>query len=51
MMTGKTGKKRHPYATLAVFTVAAAGVINLTRRAKKFVKSKIEAVSDMMKRK
>ena len=51
MLSGKAGKKRHPYAALAVFTVAAAGVINLTRRAKRFVKCKIEAVTDMMKRK
>ena len=50
MMGTKSGKKRHPYATLAVFTVAAAGVINLTRRMKKFVKTKVEAVTDMMKR-
>ena len=52
IMSGtRSGKKRHPYAALAVFTVAAAGAINLTRRVKRFVKCKVEALTDMVKRK
>ena len=44
-------KKRHPYASLAVFTIAAAGVINAVERMKTFVMDKAEAVSKMFKKK
>lgn len=51
LINKKEGKRKHPYATLAVFTIAAASVINATRKVKKFVKSKAEAVSDLFKHK
>jgi len=44
-------KKRHPYALLAVFTVAAAGVINATNKMKAFVSEKAEMVAHMFKKK
>ena len=50
MMFSKNEKKqRHPYFGLAMFTLAAASVINMTNKAKKFVKSKVELVSGMFK--
>ena len=51
LLSKKEGKRKHPYATLAVFTIAAASMINVTRKVKKFVKSKAEAVTDMFKHK
>lgn len=47
----KERKKRHPYATLAVFTLAAASMINITNKAKRFVKTKSEQVVDMFRHK
>ncbi len=47
-MNKKARKKRHPYATLAVFTVAAAGVINAVGRMKKFVTEKTDAMKKML---
>jgi len=47
----KERRKKHPYATLAVFTLAAASMINVTNKAKKFVKNKTEMVADMFKHK
>ena len=47
----KERKKRHPYATLAVFTLAAASMINITNKAKRFVKNKTAEVTDMFKHK
>ena len=46
----KEKKKRHPYATLAVFSLAAASIINATNKVKKFVKSKTAMVTDMFKK-
>ena len=43
-------KKRHPYIGLAMFTLAAASVINVTNKAKKFVKGKVECVTGMFKK-
>ena len=47
----KEQRKKHPYATLAVFTLAAASMINVTNRAKKFVKNKTDMVMDMFRNK
>lgn len=41
---------RHPYATLAVFSLAAAGAISLTQKGKKLIKEKSESVKDMFKK-
>ena len=46
-MKDKSGK-RHPYLTLGVFTVAMAGVINITNKMKKFFKEKCDCVRQMM---
>lgn len=47
-MNKKARKKRHPYAALAVFTVAAAGVINAVGKMKKFVTEKTDAMKKML---
>ncbi len=47
----KERKKRHPYATLAIFTLAAAGMINVTNKVKRYVKSKTEQVGELFKHK
>ena len=47
-MNKKARKKRHPYAALAVFTVAAAGVINAVGKMKKFVTEKADAMKKML---
>lgn len=47
-MNKKARKKRHPYAALAVFTVAAAGIINTVGRMKKFVMEKTEGIKNML---
>ncbi len=50
MNSKKKDKKRsNPYLTLAVFTIASAGVINAVNRAKSFVSEKAEAVSDFFR--
>ena len=41
-------KSRHPYATLAIFTLAGASMINLVNRTKRFFKDKMDAVMGMM---
>ena len=51
MLFSQNGKrKRHPYVGLAMFTLAAASVINITNKAKKFVKGKVNAVTGMFKK-
>ena len=47
----KERRKKHPYATLAVFTIAAASMINVANKAKNFVKNKTEMLTDMIKHK
>ena len=47
-MKEKNCKGRNPYTTLAVFTVAMAGVINITNKMKKFFKEKCDSVKHMM---
>ena len=41
-------RRRNPYLTLGVFTVAVAGVINITNKMKKFFVEKYDAVKQMM---
>lgn len=49
-MFGIGGKKNHhPYAKLAIFTLAASGVISAVSRAKRFVKDKAHAMVCMVK--
>ena len=47
------GKKshimRHPYLSLAVFGLATAGVMSITKKTKKFLKEKMKCVSDAVK--
>jgi hypothetical protein len=44
-------KNAHPYAWLAIFSLAAAGVISISRKGMDFVSEKSKCVKDMMKRK
>ena len=41
-------RRRNPYTTLAIFTVAVAGIINITNKMKKFFVEKYDAVKQMM---
>lgn len=50
MMFRKNSGKRHPYATLAIFTLAGASMINLVNRAKKFIKEKSDVLMGAMKK-
>ncbi len=43
-------KKRHPYRTLAIFTLAAAGMISATNKMKKFVKEKVSSMTSFIKK-
>lgn len=50
MMKAKKGRMmRHPYATLAVFGLAATGAISITQKVKGFFKDKTTCVSNMVK--
>ena len=40
--------KKHPYMGLAVISLAAAGMINLTHRAKNFMKNRITCIKNMI---
>ena len=44
----KSTKKRHPYATLAVFTLAGASMINVVNRMKRFFMEKSAMVTDFI---
>ncbi len=48
MNNGK--KRRHPYATLALLTLAGASMINLYNKTKGLLKSGVENVRNMMKK-
>lgn len=49
-MFGKKGqKKRHPYLGIAMFSLAAAGVVSLYNKGKSFVKDKIGGVMGLKK--
>ena len=50
MLNNKKGRMmRHPYAFLAVFSLATAGVVSITKKTKKFFKEKMKCVTDVMK--
>ena len=42
-------KKKHPYRGLAIFTLAAAGVIGIGEKCKKFIKEKMCTMKSMFK--
>ena len=44
-------KKSNPYRGLAMFTLAAAGMISVSNNVKKFVKDKMDKVSSFFKKK
>ena len=44
-------KKSHPYRGLAMFTLAAAGLISVTNGVKRFVMDKVDKVSSFFKKK
>ncbi len=44
-------KSAHPYAWLAVFSLAAAGVISIGRRGMDFIMEKSRCIKDMVKSK
>ncbi len=43
-------KKSHPYRGLAIFTLAAAGMISVTSKMKKFMKEKVSAMTSFLKK-
>ena len=48
-MFGKDNrKKHHPYATLAVFTLAASAVIGIVNKAKTFVSDKTDRLMSFL---
>ncbi len=52
MLFGKPEKKSaHPYAWLAVFSLAAAGVISISKKGMEFVSEKSKCIKDMVKSK
>ena len=50
MMRKTAGKRHHPYAMLAVFTLAGASMINIVNRAKRFVMEKGAQITKLMKK-
>ena len=40
---------RHPYAFMAIFGLATAGVVSITNKTKKFFKEKMKCMSDAVK--
>ena len=50
MFMNKNGRKmRYPYARLALFGLAATGAASIFNKSKRFIKNKMNSVSDMMK--
>ena len=43
--------KKHPYVSLAIFSFAAAGMISLTNKAKRFMKDRICCMKKMFEKK
>ena len=49
MLLNKNGRKmRYPYAKMAVFGLAAAGVASIVSTGKKFIKDKKESITNMV---
>ena len=44
-------KSAHPYAWLAIFSLAAAGVISLSKRGVEFMSEKADCIKNMVKSK
>ena len=44
------GRRRHPYAMLAIFTLAGASMINIVQRAKRFVMESGAKMTKLVKR-
>ncbi|MBQ8321128.1 MAG: hypothetical protein IJX92_02035 [Clostridia bacterium] len=52
MFFGKSDKKKsHPYAWLAIFSLAAAGLISIGKKSRDFITDKAKCVTDMVKSK
>ncbi len=49
-MFNNSEKKKHPYRKLAIFTLAAAGIISATNKMKKFVKNKVSSMTSFLKK-
>ena len=45
----KDHKKRHPYMGIALFSLAATGVVSIISKGKRFIKEKTASVTNMMK--
>ena len=45
----KDHKKRHPYMGIALFSLAATGVVSIISKGKRFIKEKASSVTNMMK--
>ena len=51
MLFNKDGKKKwHPYRGLAIFTLAAAGMISVTHKMKSFMKEKLSSMTAFLKK-
>ena len=49
MVLNRNGRKmRHPYAKIAVLSLAATGVASIISKGKKFIKKKKECIVDMI---
>ena len=49
MFSKDTKKQRHPYATLAVFTLAASAVIGMVNKVKNFASDSFCKIKSIMK--
>ncbi|MBQ8879260.1 MAG: hypothetical protein IJY69_00270 [Clostridia bacterium] len=49
-MKRTVGRKHHPYAMLAIFTLAGASMINIVNRAKRFIKDKGREMTGLIKK-
>ena len=47
-MKEKSCKGRNPYTTLAIFTAAMVGVINVTNKMKRFFREKCDKMREVM---
>ncbi len=50
-MSKQSKKSVHPYAWLAVFSLAAAGVVTIAKKSSQFISEKACSMKDMMKSK